>query len=220
MSQPILEGLRRVLSEPLPGHDRFMAMSGYERPDVEEALKREPAPRESAVLAMLYPREGMLHTLLMVRPEYDGVHSGQVSFPGGKREEHDADLQATALREFGEETGARPDQVHVLGAMSRVYIPPSRMLVTPFLAYTPSLGVLRPDPEEVAALVEAPLREVLREDILRFRMQELGAGGIRMRVPYFDIRGQVVWGATAMMIAELRELFGRLGHAEHGEELR
>lgn len=209
-----------MLREPLPGHDRFMAMSGYKRPDVEEALRRDPSPRESAVLAMLYPRDGSLHTLLMVRATYDGVHSGQVSFPGGKREEHDADLQATALREFSEETGARPDEVHVLGAMSRVYIPPSRMLVTPFLAFTPALGRLRPDPQEVAALVEAPVREVLRDDNLHFRMQELGMGGMRMRVPYFDISGQVVWGATAMMIAELRELFGRLGHTELGEQFR
>lgn len=207
----ILAGLRAGLAEPLPGHDRFLELSGYKRPDIEAALRQDRAPRESAVLVLLFPREERLHTLLMVRPEYDGVHSGQVSFPGGRREAHDADLQATALREFGEETGVHPSGIEVLGALSQVYIPPSRSLVTPFVAYRAELGPVRPDPREVQALVEVPLADLVREDVVQHREHYIQVLGRKATIPYFDLAGQVVWGATAMMLAELRELILRHG---------
>jgi 8-oxo-dGTP pyrophosphatase MutT (NUDIX family) len=187
-----------------------MHLGGYKRPDLDAALKLDPQPRESAVLALIYPRAGSLHTLLMLRPEYDGVHSGQVAFPGGRREEQDATLQDTALREFTEETGATTDPFTLLGELSRVYIPPSRSLVTPFLAYTEELPPTRPDPREVAALIETPLEELLRPDVVQVRRQYIQVLGREAEIPYFDLQGQVVWGATAMMLAELRELLLRL----------
>ncbi|MBK8949907.1 MAG: CoA pyrophosphatase [Flavobacteriales bacterium] len=125
------ERLATALRGPLPGHAAFLSRSGYSRADLDSAQRADTAPRESAVLALLYPAMGEPHLLLMRRPEYAGVHSGQVSFPGGRREPQDADLQATALREFHEEIGATPKDLRVLGALSQVYIPPSRSLVTP-----------------------------------------------------------------------------------------
>jgi 8-oxo-dGTP pyrophosphatase MutT (NUDIX family) len=208
--EQLLAGLREALRLELPGHDAFMHLGGYKRPDLDAALKLDPQPRESAVLALIYPRAGSLHTLLMLRPEYDGVHSGQVAFPGGRREEQDATLQDTALREFTEETGATTDPFTLLGELSRVYIPPSRSLVTPFLAYTEELPPTRPDPREVAALIETPLEELLRPDVVQVRRQYIQVLGREAEIPYFDLQGQVVWGATAMMLAELRELLLRL----------
>ena len=82
----LVDRLQRRLAAPLPGHDRFLELSGYKRPDLERARALDPPPRESAVLALLYPKEEIPHLLLMVRPTYDGVHSGQIAFPGGKRE--------------------------------------------------------------------------------------------------------------------------------------
>ncbi len=206
----MLEDLRTALRGELPGHDAFLHLSGYKRHDLEDALRQNPAPRESAVLALIYPREGRLHTLLMRRPEYDGVHSGQVAFPGGRREEQDRDLRDTALREFQEETGASTARFDVLGPLSRVYIPPSRSLVTPFVAAAPALPPTAPDPREVAALIEAPLEELLRPDVVQVRRQYIQVLGREAEIPYFDLQGQVVWGATAMMLAELRELLHRL----------
>ena len=207
----IREALREALRKPLPGHDGFLELSGYKRPDIDSALRQDPAPRESAVLVLLYPKQEQLHTLLMLRPEYEGVHSGQVSFPGGRRETQDADLQATALREFTEETGVDHTGTEVLGVLSRVYIPPSRSLVTPYLAYRDALGRSRPDPREVRALLEVPLTELLRDDAVRYRDHYVQMLGRSTSIPYFDLADQVVWGATAMMLAELRELILRHG---------
>ena len=211
----LVDRLQRRLAAPLPGHDRFLELSGYKRPDLERARALDPPPRESAVLALLYPKEEIPHLLLMVRPTYDGVHSGQIAFPGGKREPEDLDLRHTALREFQEETGAATEEVRLLGSLSPVYIPPSRMLVTPYVGFAPSIGPWRPDPAEVARLLEVPLSLVLREDILKRRSQFIQLMGREVEIPYYDVLGEVVWGATAMMIAELRELLH--GDAEFGE---
>lgn len=197
--------LRASFGRPLPGHDAFLELSGYKRPDLEAARRADPPPRESAVLALIYERHEEAHMLLMLRPDYDGVHSGQVSFPGGRKEDGDADLRATAFREFAEETGASPD-AEVLGALSPVYIPPSRSLVTPYVAIAEQAGPFSPDPREVAELIEAPLGLLLRDDILKRREQHIAIMGRSVEIPYFDVQGRVVWGATAMMIAELREL--------------
>ncbi len=202
----LIERLQRRLKYPLPGHDRFLELSGYKRPDLERARALEPPPRESAVLALLYPKQEVPHLLLMVRPVYAGVHSAQVSFPGGKWEDHDANLRATALREFEEETGASTRDVQVLGQLSPVYIPPSRMLVTPFVGHATSAGPWEPDPSEVARLLEVPLDLVLSDGCLKRRTQYIQLMGREVEIPYFDLCGEVVWGATAMMIAELREL--------------
>lgn len=204
------EGLRRAFSGTLPGHDAFLDLSGYKRPDLEAALRLDPTPRESAVLVLFYPQQEVLHTLLMLRPTYKGVHSGQVAFPGGRREPQDVDLFGTALREFEEETGATPTGLEMLGELSRIYIPPSHSLVTPYVAFASELGPTRPDPREVAALIETPVEELLRDDILKQREQYVQLMGRATQVPYFDVRGHVVWGATAMMLAELRELLHRL----------
>ena len=200
------ERLATALRGPLPGHAAFLSRSGYSRADLDSAQRADTAPRESAVLALLYPAMGEPHLLLMRRPEYAGVHSGQVSFPGGRREPRDTDLQATALREFHEEIGATPKDLRVLGALSQVYIPPSRSLVTPFVGLAWELGPTRPDPREVQALLEVPLAELLRPDVIRQRRQHIQVLGREAEIPYFDLGGQVVWGATAMMLAELREL--------------
>lgn len=204
-----LDQVRRAMQKPLPGHAAFMELSGYKRPDLEQVLAQRPPPRESAVLTLFYPKAGELHTLLMLRPTYSGVHSGQVGFPGGKREAEDPSLKHTALREFREETGASGSTIEVVGSLSPIYIPPSRTLVTPFVGITENLGALQPDPLEVAKLIETPLGLLLRDDILKRREQMVQSQGRRLEVPYFDVEGHVVWGATAMMIAELRELFLR-----------
>ncbi|MBP7514674.1 MAG: CoA pyrophosphatase [Flavobacteriales bacterium] len=198
--------MRERLAHPLPGHDGFREVSGYDRPDLESIKRQVPPPKESGVLALLYPHQGELHTMLMLRPAYDGVHSGQVGFPGGHREPGDADIIATALREFEEETGARTDGVEVLGTMTPVYIPPSRALVTPVLAYSDLLGPLRPDPREVAALIPTAITHLLRDDILKRTTVYVSILKREMEVPYWDVDGHVVWGATALMIAEMRDL--------------
>ncbi len=205
----VLRRLRAAMRGPLPGHDHFLEISGYKRPDIAVVMQQDPPPRASAVLALLYPKNDVLHTLLMLRPTYDGVHSGQVSFPGGKREPEDDSLEETALREFAEETGAVTSEIELLGPLTPVYIPPSRALVTPYLGYVERLDSLSPDAQEVEELIETPFDLLLSEEILKRREQYIPVMGRSAEIPYFDVQGHVVWGATAMMIAELRALLGR-----------
>lgn len=199
------ERLRMAMGAPLPGHDAFLELSGYKRPDLEAALRADPPPRASAVLVLIYGKDEAAHTLLMKRPAYEGVHSGQMAFPGGRQEPEDPDLLSTALREFREETGATAE-AEVLGALTPVYIPPSRSLVTPFVAVAAQAGPFAPDPREVDHLVEAPLKLLLRDDIVKRSQQHIAMLGRTVEIPYFDVQGHVVWGATAMMLAELRQL--------------
>ena len=205
----VLRRLRTALRGPLPGHDHFLEISGYKRPDIASVMEQDPPPRASAVLALLYPKNDVLYTLLMLRPTYDGVHSGQVSFPGGKREPDDDSLEETALREFAEETGAVTSEIQLLGPLTPVYIPPSRALVTPYVGYAERLDSLSPDAQEVEQLIETPFEILLSKEILKRREQYIPVMGRSAEIPYFDVQGHVVWGATAMMIAELRALLGR-----------
>ncbi|MBS1942133.1 MAG: CoA pyrophosphatase [Bacteroidetes bacterium] len=200
--------LRAALRGPLSGHAAFADLSGYPRPSIEEALALVPPPRESAVLILIHPVDGHDHTLLMRRPVYKGVHSGQIGFPGGKREPGDADLPATALREFREETGGGVEGFELLGELTRIHIPPSRTIVTPVVAWCAELGPLQPDPREVAQLLDVPLADLLRDDILRKKPVRIGLEGRTREVLYWDVQGETVWGATAMMIAELRTVLG------------
>ncbi len=202
----VRDHLLDALQGGLPGHASFLALSGYSRADLDTALRADQSPRLSAVLVLLYPIGGATHFLLMRRPDYEGVHSGQMSFPGGRCEPGDRSTEETALREFREETGAEPHGLVLVGTLSQVYIPPSRSLVTPHVALAAELGPTRPDPREVGALLEVPLVELMRPDAIRSRPQHIHILGRTVQVPCFELGGQVVWGATAMMLAELREL--------------
>ena len=208
LMQDYPELLRKALAVELPGHSAFLAHTGYDKTRLQKALERDKEPRISAVLVALYPKNGTWHSVLMKRPAYDGVHSGQIAFPGGRKEKEDVSLMATALREFEEETGSTTADFEILGAMSQLYIPPSRSLVTPFVAVCKKQLLWDPDPIEVAALIETPFSDLLAPNILKTTEQLIWALGKELPVPYFDIQNEIVWGATALMVAELRQLLG------------
>jgi len=191
----LLDRLSTALSQALPGHSAFLEHAGYDGGRIAKALAKDPAPKISAVLLALFPIDGVWHIVLMKRPAYDGV-------------QEDTSLEATALREFEEETGAAIERFEVIGAMSRLYIPPSRSLVTPYLAWSATEPTFDPDEREVESLIVVPFTDLLDTEILKTTDQLTWALGKELSVPYFDVQGEVVWGATALMIAELRELCG------------
>lgn len=210
--EPSVADIRTALSGPLPGHGDFTMLSGYRRPTLEESLALTPPLRESAVLILLHRSQGEIHTVMMERSTYEGVHSGQIAFPGGKREPLDRDLHATALREFREETGATPSGIEVLGELSRIPITPSRTIVTPVVGWCETLGPMTPDPREVGRLIDATLAELMRPDILKHTDLRIDRLGTQAEVAYWDVQGHVVWGATALMIAELRQVIHVAAH--------
>ncbi|NPV67885.1 MAG: CoA pyrophosphatase [Anaerolineae bacterium] len=169
------------------------------------ALPPDILTRQAAVLVPVYPADDGLTTVLIRRAPDPGVHSGQIGFPGGALEPGDGSPVAAALREAYEEIGLLPAAVRVLGELAAVYIPPSGFVVTPVLGVLAERPAFHPNPTEVVGLLELPLADLL--DDARKREQEMILAGVRCRVPYYDVAGQVVWGATALMLAELE---GRL----------
>lgn len=173
------------------------------------------APRLGGVLALLYCAEDELHLVFTKRPDYDGVHSGQVSFPGGRHEPPET-LAATALRETGEEIGIPAAEVEILGSLTPLFVVPSNFEVHPFVGRFMGAGRPRfvPDVREVAAILEVPLRLLLDPATRVEESMEL-RGGLRMRVPCFRVGEHVIWGATAMMLSEFLE---RLRYARQWRE--
>src|ERR1044071_6755845 len=127
LSQPdnFFKALQQSLAGTLPGEAAQHRMSSRARISTAEYLQKNPNHRNSAVLLPLFPYEGTIYTMLIRRPSYDGMHSGQLALPGGKVEEGDASLTFTAIREMEEEVGIRVPEANVLGALSPVYIPVS-----------------------------------------------------------------------------------------------
>jgi 8-oxo-dGTP pyrophosphatase MutT (NUDIX family) len=195
--------LQQHLARPLPGRDvQYRMASAFRRnelPDYEQLTDY----RESAVCIALFERDGQIVFILIERPVYEGVHSGQIALPGGKKDPTDPDLMFTALRELYEETGIRLLPEDVLGSLSRLYIPPSNFMVYPYVAVLRSIPVYQPDEREVKQVLEVSIDELMDETIIKETEIEV-APGMKIKTPYFEVQGKVVWGATAMMLNELK----------------
>lgn len=176
------------------------------RPELDKAATAVRQPREAGVLICMYPKAGETYFVMMERAEYEGVHSGQIALPGGKVEAGDRDKWHTSLRETEEETGIVARQVQKVMALSELYIPPSNFMVSPFVGYLHETPILTPDPIEVQSLIEVPLEELLDDRSLGVRRLQVKYVG-DIEVPVFEFQGKIVWGATAMILSELKSLF-------------
>ncbi|WP_070786735.1 NUDIX hydrolase [Flavobacterium crassostreae] len=162
-------------------------------------------PKKAAVMLLLYPKEQVTHLVLIVRNTYPGVHSAQVAFPGGKYELADKILANTALRETQEEVGVPLEKMQILRPFTPLYIPASNFMVHPYLGIcTEQIGFV-PDPTEVASILELPL-SVFMSDALLTQTTRVTSYANEVVVPAFAIKDQLVWGATAMMWSELKEV--------------
>jgi 8-oxo-dGTP pyrophosphatase MutT (NUDIX family) len=191
----------------LPGFDGPTAqrrMSPIARPMARPG-DRPDSPRLGGVLILLYCANDELHVVLTKRPDYIGVHAGQVSCPGGRHEPPET-LEDTALRETYEELGIPPADVELLGELTSLYVMPSDFEVHPFVGRYMGAGRAGfvPDTREVAAVLEVPLRLLLDPATRAEEEMEL-RGGLRMEVPFFRVGEHKVWGATAMILSEFVE---------------
>ena len=198
----IKELLRKTDNPGISAHERvFPHISKFR----SEALKRNPEPRLSAVAAIAFPEEEEASMVLIQRQSYDGVHSGQIGFPGGKKEKDDPSLEYTARRETMEEVGIEMESLEMISPLTEVYIPPSGFLVQPYLFHLEQKPVFIPDPREVHDVFTMPLRHVMDDNIF-IEGEVLASNGSSIKTKYFEYRGKKIWGATAMMIAELKIL--------------
>jgi len=162
-------------------------------------------PKKAGVLALFYPNENQETTFLLTqRASYNGTHSAQISFPGGKLDKNDINLQETALRETHEEVGIHPENIKIIRELTDVYIPPSNFLATPFLAYTHSKPNFTVN-HEVAKTIEVLVSDLLDENNITSAILDTSYMKNR-EVPCFKIQDFIIWGATAMMLSEIKEL--------------
>jgi 8-oxo-dGTP pyrophosphatase MutT (NUDIX family) len=175
-------------------------------------LKKEPhskQPKKAAVLALFYPNaSGETCFALTLRPQYEGTHSAQVSFPGGKHEELDRNLSETALRETFEEIGIEQSEIKLLREITGIYISPSNFLVTPFIGVTENRPKFKQN-HEVDKMIEVTLTELLDDSLIYFNHKKTFYAE-KENIPYFNFSNHMVWGATAMIISEIKELIKRL----------
>ena len=198
-----IEALRERLAEPLPGPKAHMRMAP-ERPGMDNRHIVEGRDcRQAAVLIVLLPRDGKPHVLMTLRRGHLAQHAGQVSFPGGGRDEGEH-LLATALREAQEEVNLNPADIEVLGPLSPLFIPPSNYCVYPFLAYAESEPLLTPHDFEVERILHVPLETIAQESTARRDYRVIR--GQKVLVPFYHIESLEIWGATAMMLSELLSL--------------
>jgi 8-oxo-dGTP pyrophosphatase MutT (NUDIX family) len=187
--------LPKIEKEMLLSRDAHLKMAPLERISyMDETHYLDKNPKKAAVLMLFYPRNEITHLALIVRNSYPGVHSSQIGFPGGKVELSDANLAETALRETHEEVGIAPHQIQLLKAFSEIYIPPSNFLVAPFMGVAHEELIFIPDPKEVKN----------EQSLTKVTMSTSYATAIE--VPAFQVDQYIVWGATAMMMSELKEV--------------
>lgn len=201
--------LKTEIQKGLPGTEIQWQMASSDRFVRDFPMFPGEDARVAAVLILLYPGDGTVKTVFMQRHAYNGVHGGQISFPGGKKEPGDESVIQTALREAYEETGTDPEEVEIIGTLTPLFIPVSNMLVTPVVGWTDKKPPFNHQPEEVLFLFEAELEKFLDESIIKKKPFEVR--GEIYDIKYFDYEGNTIWGATAMILHELMVIINRGG---------
>ena len=204
--QEFLQFVPKLIDAKLPAFEAHIKMAPLER---LESLKKidfgDNNPRIAAVLMLFYPKNAITHLVLIVRNSYEGVHSAQIAFPGGKYEQDDDNFAYTALRETHEEVGIHPDKIEILKPFTELYIPPSNFMVHPFLGISKEELVFVPEPSEVAEIIELPL-SIFLSDAIVIDTNLSTSYADNISIPAFKIENHIVWGATAMMLSELKEV--------------
>ena len=206
-----LSRLSKVGEVSLPAEKAHLKMAPASRNSFktypEEVLKDA---KQAGVMALFYPNaQQETHILLMLRQTYKGTHSAQVSFPGGQYEANDNNLKYTALRETYEEVGVPLKTMTVVKALSPVYIPPSNFHVQPYLGYATTTPAFVKQDDEVKALIEVNVDDLLNEATVRTKTVRTSYSA-EVEVPAFQLNGFTVWGATAMMLSEVKDLIKQL----------
>ncbi|MDP6456763.1 MAG: CoA pyrophosphatase [Candidatus Marinimicrobia bacterium] len=203
--EPFIEQLKEQLHAELPGMEAQIKMAPYPRYVPPQGRSEEEAI-PAAVLVVLFPRHDSWFFILTERSSEVEHHQGQISLPGGAHE-GDESLRETALREAEEELGIDVGSVSMLGELTPLFIPVSGFRVHPFVAVTKEEPYLRPDPTEVGSVHFASVDQLVDEDCIQREVRQIR--GLQMEVPYFRFDHLKVWGATAAMLSEFREVVQR-----------
>lgn len=205
--ETFLKSISKIKNLNLPGESSQFKMSPpFRRQLMDENREKMKHTKKAGVLALFYPDQNIdTKLILILRKTYKGVHSAQVGFPGGKLEDNDPDLAFTALRETEEEVGVIKDTVEIITPLTQLYIPPSNFTVAPFLGITHQTPRFVKQEDEVEDLIEVKLLDFLDDSNTR-QVKVMTSYDVELEVPAFDLNGHIIWGATAMMMSELKDL--------------
>jgi 8-oxo-dGTP pyrophosphatase MutT (NUDIX family) len=201
-----VQQLTARFTEPLPGTQAQFKMTHSMR---VHSIAPPTDAKVAAVMLLLYQKNERWHTALIRRVTTghpDDKHSGQVSFPGGKQEPNDKNMAYTALRETHEEIGIPMQTIQLVGQLTELYIPISNFLVYPFVGYTAIAPTFQLQTTEVKHVLEVPILHFFDSEYRKKIDMRFSTNIMMKDVPYFDIFGNVVWGATAMILSEFATL--------------
>lgn len=201
--------IQQRLLQPLPGfeaHEKMMGRVVAMSSSIPENAKL------SAVMNLLFPIDGLLHIVLIRRTEDGKAHSGQVSFPGGRMDTTDPDLQYTAMRELEEEVGVTSSSIQLLGALSPLYIPVSNFHVYPFVGFSQQQPVFQLSEQEVSKLLIVSLNDLFHTSRkTKASVTSPADPNFKRIVNAYQLNdGSIIWGATAMILAELETIFAEI----------
>ena len=204
-----IRALEEALSKDKPGFEIQKEMSPVQG-DAERYYETPDFARKAGVMMVLYLKESDWHTAFLKRTmNRNDAHAGQISLPGGRYEEEDSTLLHCALRETEEEIGIPQGDIDVVGSLSSLYVYASNHLVHPFVGFLNNPPEFRIDQSEVHSVIEAPVNYLADHTVVK--MTDLSVRGFQLKnVPYYDLFGEVMWGATAMMVSEFLNIWKRI----------
>ncbi len=202
-----IQRLKKRLSGSLPGFSSQIKMAPEHR-EMELMMLdyQKYNPKLSAVIILLYYEKSSLKIVFIRRSIYVGMHSGQIAFPGGRYEDFDGDLCETAQREMEEEIGVSRGDYKILGQLSDLYLPPSNFLLRAFVAYADKEPKFIIDKREVQEVLVFDFEQFKQSNVIKQRDFKAYNSTKLIKAPYYAIDGNVIWGASAMLMSELIDL--------------
>lgn len=205
-SDEFLNKIQHSFGQSLPGIGSHKLLAPGKRALERKEVVDIESYRDSAVAVVCYPYKGKVYSILIQRPNYVGNHSGQVSFPGGKKDLIDTTLEQTARRETFEEIGWQLGESNLIGGLTELFIPVSKFIVKPHLYYCDEIQEFKPDNREVQEIFQFPVELLKDERILKYTNIKISSNQLLKDVPYFEINKHIVWGATAIILSELKSM--------------
>ena len=203
--ESLISFLKNALNTELPGQVAQEKMMPTLSDKSRFSLAAKKNAREGGVMILFYQKDGSLYFPLIQRPDYDGVHAKQMSFPGGKKDADDSSLIVTAKRETEEEIGIESSKIVVIGALTELFIIASNFNVLPVIGYLNETPEFVADEYEVDEIIEVKVTDLMDEDKQKEKPLTI-LQGITINAPYYDFNNKIVWGATAMILAELKHI--------------